>query len=87
MSAAAMDRVSDNRLFLGVDVGTGSARAGLFTEKGLRLCTARREIKTWTNSGFPEGSFEQSTEDIWQAACAAVKVARLDQLYLGMISL
>ena len=81
--SAAMERATDSDwLYVGVDVGTGSARAGLFTEKGLRLSTARREIKTWTNSGFPHGSFDQSTEDIWQAAFAAVKVARLDQLYI-----
>ena len=86
MSAATERAADTNSLYVGVDVGTGSVRAGLFTEKGLRLSTARREIKTWTNSGFPDGSFDQSTEDIWQAACAAVKVARLDQL-LGMISL
>lgn len=62
-------------LYVGVDVGTGSARAGLFTGKGRRLgAIARRKIKTWTNPGFPEGSFEQSTEDIWRAVCAAVQV-------------
>ena len=70
-----MSAGGENRLFLGVDVGTGSARAALFTEEGERLGSiARREIKTWTNPGFPEGSFDQSTEDIWQAVCAAVKV-------------
>lgn len=62
-------------LFLGVDVGTGSVRAGLFTADGERLGPiCRKEIKTWTNPGFPEGSFDQSAEDIWQAACVAIKV-------------
>lgn len=69
-----MEGGAGRRLFLGVDVGTGSARVGLFTEEGVRLGTARREIKTWTNPGFPGGSFDQSTEDIWLAVCAAVKV-------------
>ena len=64
----------DSRLFLGVDVGTGSARVAVFTERGARLATARRKIATWTNSGFPQGSFEQSSEDIWCAVCSAVKV-------------
>jgi ribulose kinase len=62
-------------LFLGVDVGTGSVRAALFTEEGRRVGgVARKHIKKWTNPGYPDGSFEQSTEDIWQALCAAVKV-------------
>lgn len=65
---------ASQRLFLGVDVGTGSVRVGLFTEKGVRLGIAKKDIKTWPNPGFPEGSFDQSTEDIWQAVCAAVKV-------------
>ena len=64
----------DSRLFLGVDVGTGSARAALFTEEGARLSTARRKIQTWTNPEFPEGSYEQSTEDVWSVACAVVQV-------------
>ena len=79
MSAAAATTADDgegedSRLFLGVDVGTGSARVAVFTGRGARLATARRNIATWTNSGFPEGSFEQSSEDIWCAVCSAVKV-------------
>lgn len=65
---------ASQRLFLGVDVGTGSVRVGLFTEKGVRLGIAKNDIQTWPNPGFPEGSFDQSTEDIWQAVCAATKV-------------
>lgn len=65
---------ASRRLFLGVDVGTGSVRVGLFTENGVRVGIAKKDIKTWTNPGFPEGSFDQSTEDIWQAVCAAIKV-------------
>ena len=61
-------------LFPGVDVGTGSARAGLCTARGERLGICRKEIKTWTNPGVPEGSYDQSAEDIWQAACVAIKV-------------
>jgi hypothetical protein len=61
-------------LFLGVDVGTGSARAAIFTEEGARLAIARRNIEKWSNPEFPGGSWEQSTEDIWAAVCAAVQV-------------
>jgi ribulose kinase len=57
-------------LFLGVDVGTGSARAGLFDEKGKTIATASSPIQIWR-----EGSFvEQSSTDIWLAICSAVKL-------------
>lgn len=69
-----MSSPKSDRLFLGVDVGTGSARAALFTAEGRRLGIARRKIETWNNPGFPEGSFEQSTEDIWRAVCEAARV-------------
>ena len=73
-----MSAAEDDRLFIGVDVGTGSARAALFTTDGQRLNAKKHEknIKKWTNSGFPDGSYEQSTEDIWRAVCSAVKVYR-----------
>ena len=60
--------------FIGVDVGTGSVRAGLFTSKGKGVKYSRKEITTWINSGFTEGSYEQSTSDIWQAVCYTVRV-------------
>ena len=60
--------------FVGVDVGTGSVRAGLFTSEGKGVKYSRKEIPKWTNSGFTEGSYEQSTSDIWQAVCFTVRV-------------
>ena len=60
--------------FVGVDVGTGSVRAGLFTSEGKGLKYSRKEITTWTNSGFSEGSSEQSTSDIWRAVCFTIRV-------------
>ena len=33
--------------FIGVDVGTLSARAGIFDERGHLLATAKRPIKIW----------------------------------------
>lgn len=59
-------------IFLGIDVGTGSARAGLFTEDGRLHGSASQPIRMWK----PEPEFvEQSSDDIWNACCTAVKDA------------
>ncbi|HEY4167724.1 MAG TPA: FGGY-family carbohydrate kinase [Reyranella sp.] len=55
--------------FIGVDVGTASARAGLFDAEGTLLANARRPIALWHEPGF----VEQSSEDIWQACAGAVR--------------
>ncbi|MCH7700445.1 MAG: FGGY-family carbohydrate kinase [Planctomycetes bacterium] len=61
--------------FLGVDVGTGSARAGVFDQDGKMLALASRDIQVWR----PQADFvEQSSGDIWRAVCAATKMARKD---------
>ncbi|MFT3688425.1 FGGY-family carbohydrate kinase [Paenirhodobacter sp.] len=57
---------------IGVDVGTGSARAGVFDTKGRMLGTARREITMWREAG---GIVEQSGAQIWEAVCASVREA------------
>ena len=59
--------------FVGVDVGTGSTRAGLFSSSGELLRHATRELKTWTSQAT--GHCEQSTADIWAAVCSVVKVS------------
>ncbi|MDX8524409.1 FGGY-family carbohydrate kinase [Mesorhizobium sp. MSK_1335] len=58
--------------FLGIDVGTGSARAGVFDERGELLASARRDIALFVESGEIA---EQSGRDIWQAVCASVREA------------
>ncbi|KAH7671758.1 FGGY carbohydrate kinase pentulose kinase protein [Dioscorea alata] len=58
-------------VFLGVDVGTGSARAGLFDTKGRLLGTHSSPIQIWKEGDC----VEQSSTDIWHAVCAAVKEA------------
>lgn len=62
----------DTHHFLGVDVGTGSARAGLFDSSGALLATAKRDIALWRDG--PDIA-EQSSDDIWRAVCAAVREA------------
>ncbi|WP_111431099.1 FGGY-family carbohydrate kinase [Rhodobacteraceae bacterium DSL-40] len=59
-------------LLLGVDVGTGSARAGLFDLEGRMLAADKRDITLWR-----EGAdiAEQSSAEIWASVCAAVKGA------------
>ncbi|MBB3949035.1 FGGY-family carbohydrate kinase [Aureimonas jatrophae] len=59
-------------LFLGVDVGTGSARAGLFDASGRLRATAKRPIRIWREAGE---IVEQSSADIWQAVCESVREA------------
>ncbi|MDP0927641.1 FGGY-family carbohydrate kinase [Paracoccus onubensis] len=58
--------------FLGVDVGSGSARAGIFDTAGHMLAVAKRDITIWR-----EGAdvVEQSSEDIWSAVCASTREA------------
>jgi FGGY-family pentulose kinase len=55
-----------------VDVGTGSARAGVFTRMGEQL--ARCAFPIVLNNPKP-GHFEQDSEDIWRAVCRAVRAA------------
>lgn len=61
-----------DRFYLGVDVGTGSARAGIFDARGQRAGVGVHPIKMWR----PEEDFvEQSSDDIWQACGIAIRAA------------
>ena len=57
-------------LVIGVDVGTGSARAGLFDLQGHRLAVAARPITLWQPR--PDWA-EQSSDNIWSAVAEAVR--------------
>ncbi|MFP3544024.1 FGGY-family carbohydrate kinase [Rhizobium sp. SIMBA_035] len=57
---------------IGVDVGTGSARAGIFDLTGRMLASAKRDI---TLFHAPGSMVEQSSSEIWAAVCAAVREA------------
>jgi D-ribulokinase len=58
--------------FIGVDVGTSSARAGVFDERGTLLATARHPITVWHEAG---NVVEQSSAEIWSACTDAVRAA------------
>jgi FGGY-family pentulose kinase len=59
-------------LFIGIDVGTGSARAGVFTATGRMLGASTHPIRMWK----PKPDFvEQSSDDIWRACARVVREA------------
>ncbi len=60
------------RLYLGVDVGTGSARAGLFDRAGVRRGIGNAAFPTWRPA---EDFVQQSSEAIWAAVIDAVRAA------------
>lgn len=60
------------RLVIGVDVGTGSARAGVFTVDGRMLGTSKQAISIHREGGVIA---EQSSDDIWAAVAASVQGA------------
>ncbi|SFP61055.1 FGGY-family carbohydrate kinase [Tranquillimonas alkanivorans] len=64
--------MTEARHSIGVDVGTGSARAGVFDMRGRQLATASAEIGIHR---APGGIVEQSSADIWAACCKAVREA------------
>ena len=64
-----------HRYVIGVDVGTGSARAGVFDADGRMLGSARHDI---TLFHAPGSIVEQSSNEIWNAVCASVKQAVAD---------
>ncbi|WP_321948985.1 FGGY-family carbohydrate kinase [Paraburkholderia sp. J10-1] len=57
---------------VGVDVGTGSARAGIFDSTGRMVASAKHDITVFHESG---AIVEQSSTQIWNAVCHAVKEA------------
>ncbi|WP_018235497.1 FGGY-family carbohydrate kinase [Ensifer sp. BR816] len=60
------------RYLIGVDVGTGSARAGVFDLAGRLLASGKRDITLFREPG---SIVEQSSAEIWSAVCRAVREA------------
>ncbi|KAL5044430.1 hypothetical protein BDW71DRAFT_99327 [Aspergillus fruticulosus] len=58
--------------FIGIDVGTGSARACIIDAKGDIVGLASENIGLWQPQ---TGYYEQSTSDIWRCICVAVQRA------------
>lgn len=61
-----------HRCYIGIDVGTGSARAGVFDVNGRMLGQGSHPIKMWR----PQADVaEQSSDDIWNACAEATRRA------------
>ncbi len=69
-------------VFIGVDVGTASARAGVFDAAGRLIASARRPIAVFREAGE---IVEHSSADIWSATCAAVREATTGLSTLGEV--
>jgi len=63
---------SEASYVIGVDVGTGSARAGVFDRAGRMLASARHDITLFQAHG---SIVEQSSNEIWNAVCVSVQQA------------
>ncbi len=60
------------KAYIGVDVGSGSVRAGVFSGEGKRLGLAVRPIQQFR----PKADYvEQSSNDIWEQTCIVVREA------------
>jgi len=56
--------------YIGIDVGTGSARVGIFDALGKMIIQVKKEIHTWH---YDNVFVEQSSDEIWKICCTIVK--------------
>ncbi|MBW1216530.1 FGGY-family carbohydrate kinase [Pantoea allii] len=61
---------NENKAVIGIDVGSGSVRAGIFDLEGRLLTHAVQKINVFRRSG---NRVEQSSTEIWQAICHCVR--------------
>ena len=59
----------ERSIYIGVDVGTGSVRAALFTEKAEYLNSVTKPIAV--NNPLPD-VYQQSSIEIWSKVCACI---------------
>ena len=64
--------MQQSRYVIGVDVGTGSARAGVFDPAGHPRGSARSDFALYR---APGAMVEHSSAEIWRAVCIAVRAA------------
>ncbi|KAI1785344.1 Pentulose kinase [Ganoderma leucocontextum] len=64
--------MSQSTYYIGVDVGTGSVRAGLVKPDGTIVASFTEETITWRDEE-DHRIFEQSTNDIWTGMCKVIK--------------
>ncbi|MCC6728639.1 MAG: FGGY-family carbohydrate kinase [Chthonomonadales bacterium] len=65
--------MATERTVIGIDVGTGSARAGIFDPGGRMLASAVEPIRMWKPR--PD-HVEQSSDDIWRAVSKVARACR-----------
>ncbi|KAF8259141.1 Pentulose kinase [Lactarius quietus] len=63
---------STSSFYIGIDVGTGSARVALVKPDGTILASTSQDTKMWRDP-TDHRIFEQSTADIWNSICLAVR--------------
>ncbi|MFV0333250.1 MAG: FGGY-family carbohydrate kinase [Tropicimonas sp.] len=61
-----------SQYYMGIDVGTASARAGVFDASGTLLGTAKQDVTVYR---APGSMVEESSAEIWAAVCAASRGA------------
>ncbi|KAG6877856.1 hypothetical protein C0993_003062 [Termitomyces sp. T159_Od127] len=64
--------MSFDSYYIGIDVGTGSARASLVKRDGSVVASSTHDTITYRDPD-DHRIFEQSTTDIWSSICAAVR--------------
>lgn len=60
--------------YVGIDVGTGSARAAILSQNGDIVASSTHETQLWRNPLDP-AIFEQSTRDTWEQITSCVRRA------------
>ncbi|KAJ7265859.1 FGGY family of carbohydrate kinase [Mycena haematopus] len=68
--------------YLGIDVGTGSARASLVSATGKVVASSTVDTKTWRDPD-DHRIFEQSTDNIWASIASAIKSCLAESRGLG----